>query len=103
VGTGFHCEQLGKLTEGISAMILGIRGIEESTVYQGIFAEGEAKGRLNDARKLFLVLATDKLGSPGEQVLDEVNSLADIERLHALARRIRDVSSWEELLASPST
>ena len=49
MGLRYSEEKADELTEGVSAMILGIRGIEESSVYQGIFAKGvavgEAKGR----------------------------------------------------------
>jgi predicted transposase YdaD len=44
MGLRFSREQVDEFTRGISAMILGIRGIEESSVYQDIFAKGEAKG-----------------------------------------------------------
>ena len=38
-------ECMQELTKEITTMILGIRGIEESSVYQDIFGKGEAKGR----------------------------------------------------------
>ena len=40
----YSIEQVEEMVRGVSAMILGIRGIEESSVYQDIFAKGEAKG-----------------------------------------------------------
>jgi hypothetical protein len=45
MGLRFSKEQVDGFTKGVAAMILGIRGIEESSVYQDIFAKGEAKGR----------------------------------------------------------
>jgi predicted transposase YdaD len=103
-------ETVENLTGGISAMILGIRGIEESTVYQGIFAEGEAKarsegetlGELVGVRKAFLRMAVKRLGPPGEQISRELSSLNDIEQLNRLMDRLEDVSTWDELLETQS-
>ena len=58
-------------------MILGIRGIEESSVSQDIFAQGEAKGegkgeakgRAEEAREAVLRLGRKRLGQPNENVL----------------------------------
>ena len=44
MGLRYSIEQVEEMVRGVSAMILGIRGIEESSVYQDIFAKGEAKG-----------------------------------------------------------
>ena len=43
-------ERVQELTKEVTTMILGIRGIEESSVYQDIFSKGEAKGRAPRAR-----------------------------------------------------
>ena len=37
-------EKVVSIIEGVSAMLFGIRGIEESSVYQGILKRGEAQG-----------------------------------------------------------
>ena len=44
MGLRYPKEQVEEFSKGVSAMILGIRGIEESSVYQDIFSKGEAKG-----------------------------------------------------------
>ncbi len=44
MGLRYPKEQVEEFERGVSAMILGVRGIEESSVYQDIFAKGEAKG-----------------------------------------------------------
>ncbi len=88
-------------------MILGIRGIEESSVYQDIFAkgraEGEARGRaegeFEEARRILLRQGRKKLGEPDERVLALVAGLGDLERLNRLLDRILDVATWDELLA----
>jgi predicted transposase YdaD len=95
-------------------MILGIRGIEESSVYQGIFAEGEVKGRseglsegeavgqVTGTRNLFLRFAETKLGKPNERVLSELMGMNDLAKLQNLADQLPKVSSWDELLAEPT-
>jgi predicted transposase YdaD len=99
-------------------MILGIRGIEESSVYQDIFAKGEAKGRdkgrdegrdvgrdegrvegrIEEARQAVLTVGRKKLGPPDEKALMRIAATDDVDRLNALLERILDVASWDELL-----
>jgi hypothetical protein len=44
LGLDYPKEHVYLLTKEFTTMILGIRGIEESSVYQDIFSKGEAKG-----------------------------------------------------------
>ena len=82
-------------------MILGIRGIEESSVYQGIFAKGRAEGgQIEEARRYLLDLGRKRLGEPGDNVLGQVAAIDDLDRLNRLLDRILDATTWEELLAS---
>ena len=112
MGLRYTEEQIDTIAEGISAMILGIRGIEESSVYQGIFkkgrteglaegrAEGEAKGAVEEARNTLLRLGRKKLGHPDQEVLTQIEAIGDLDRLNHLLDRMLDVSSWHELLSS---
>ena len=88
---------------GATAMILGIRGIEESSVYQDIFAKGEAEGRLKgaieEAGETLFRLGRKKLGPASEAVEAQITALGDLERLNHLLDRILEVSTWDELLA----
>jgi hypothetical protein len=95
----YQRDQIRGLIEGIATMILGIRGIEESWVYQDILAEGELK----EARKILLTWGRKKLGQPDEQVLARIAALSDLEYLNLLLDRLFDASSWEELLAATGT
>ena len=105
-GLRYRREQIGDLIEGVATMVLGIRGIEESWVYQDILAkglaEGEAKGlakgRDEEARRILLDLGRRKLGQPDESVLARIAGLTDLEYLNLLINRILDVSTWAELL-----
>jgi predicted transposase YdaD len=90
-------------------MLLGIRGIEESTVYQGILRKGEAKGRIEGrregevehARKTLLRQGAKKLGLLDERIEAELTAMSDLDRLNELIDRVLDVSTWEELLSPP--
>jgi predicted transposase YdaD len=130
MGLRYPREQVAELIEGVANMVLGIRGIEESWVYQDIFAkgraegraegeakgraegeakgraEGEAKGRaegeVEEARQAVLHLGRKKFGPPSERVEAEITTLGDLDRLNGLLDRILDVAGWEELLSPPS-
>jgi predicted transposase YdaD len=112
MGLRYSEEKVDSIIEGVSAMLFGIRGIEESSVYQGILKKGEAKGRdegrvegrvegaVDEARKTLLRLGLKKLGPPDEQISGQIAEIADLDRLDVLLERILDVSTWDELLAS---
>src|SRR5262249_8269484 len=124
LGLNHPKELVKELTEEITTMVLGIHGIEESSVYQDIFAKGEAKGRAEgeargraegeargraegeargraaEAREILLRQGRKRLGPPDESVLDRIAALSDLDRLDLLLDRLLDVASWDELLAS---
>ena len=95
-------------------MLFGIRGIEESTVYQRILRKGMAIGRIElreevceevrieEARETLLRQGRKRLGPPNEQIEAAITALGDLDRLHELTDRISDVSTWDELMASPN-
>ncbi len=89
-------ERVKELTEEVTIMVLGIQGIEESSVYQGIFAKGKAE----EARMILLSLGPRKLGQPDEQVVTRITAIGDLDRLNILIHRIFDATTWDELLAS---
>ncbi len=73
----------------------------ESTTYQAILREGEAKGKAEgkaeEAKNLVLRLGRKHLGSPPAMFEAKIQSITDVEKLEELAERVYDVSSWEEL------
>ena len=86
MGLRYEEEQVDTIIEGVPAMLFGIRGIEESTVYQGILRKGETKGRrrspgaegaVDDARKSLLRQGGKKLGPPDERIEAEITALDD--------------------------
>ena len=69
------------------------RGIE-----RGIL-QGQGLGRVSEVRGLVLKLGTKKLGEPGAEVRGRVEAMEGLERLEAMAERILDATSWDEVLA----
>ena len=108
LGLRYTREQVGEMIEGVAKMVLGIRGIEDSWVYQDILArgraDGEARGRaeglVEEARQILLGLGRKKLGEPREQVLSRIATVRDLDQLNRMLDRILDASTWEELLAA---
>jgi hypothetical protein len=100
MGLRYEEVQVDAIIEGVSAMLFGIEGLEESSVYQGILRRGRAEGRVQDARQVLLRHGRKKFGPPDERVETAIATTADLGRLHDLIDRVLDVSSWGELLAA---
>lgn len=92
--------------ETVQKLILGVRGMKESVTYQAILregralgvAEGKAEGRAEEARRLLLRLGRRKFGPANPSIVEQVDSLHNVDHLEDLAERIQDASSWDELL-----
>jgi predicted transposase YdaD len=94
-----HSEaRVEELTREITTMVLGIRGIEESSVYQGIFAKGRAEGQIEEAKKILLAQGRKRFGEPGDEVLGKIAAINGLDRLNHLLVRVLDVAGWDELL-----
>ena len=65
MGLRYEEEQVEAMIEGVSAMLYGIRGIEESSVYQGLLRRGEAKGA--EPAHLEDLPTGDALAMPGRE------------------------------------
>lgn len=83
----------------------GVRTMEESTTYQAIIAKGRAEGRAEgqavEARKILLRQGGKRFGPPDARTREAIEAITDIDRLEQLTERLLDVSSWDELLATP--
>jgi predicted transposase YdaD len=85
--------------------------MKESTTYQAILAEGEAKGeargraegRLEEARHFLLALGEAHLGPPDAAVQRALEAITEVPRLEELGLRVHAVRSWAELLALPAS
>jgi hypothetical protein len=93
-----------RLAEGgdmlTTKMLLGIRGIEDSWVYQDIFTKGRAEGSIDEARTILLGLGRKRLGEPDSQVQSRIEAMSQLDRLNHLLDRILDAKTWADLLAS---
>jgi predicted transposase YdaD len=89
--------------ETAKALVERVQTMEESTVYQVILekgeARGEARGRVEGARQALLAAARQALGRPPKKALSEIEKIDDVDRLVRMNIAVRDLSSWNELLA----
>lgn len=72
--------------------------MKESVTYQAIIEEGEAKGRVEEARRLLLRQGRIRFGSPDSSSEAALAALTDLDRLERLSEQLLQVSSWKELL-----
>ena len=91
---------------GFSNLLLReVRAMKESTTYQAILEEGEARGkaegRVEEARRMLLRIGRKRLGEPSEGVRAAIESIVEQERAEILGERLLDVVSWDELLSPP--
>ena len=86
----------------LTRVFQGVRQMKESSTYQAILregrTEGRTEGRLAEARALLLRQGTHKFGPPTRGERSRLSAVRSLERLEALAERLLDVQSWEELL-----
>ena len=73
--------------------------MEESTTYQAILEEGDAKGLSKGLRSTILRIGTKRFGPPSAAAAAALQTTTDTARLEALADGILDATSWDELLA----
>jgi hypothetical protein len=63
-------------------------------------AEGEARGRIDEARTLILRLGTKRLGPAPVNVETALLAITDRERLERIGDRIMEAADWNDLLAT---
>jgi hypothetical protein len=80
-----------------SLLMPGGKWMEYSDTYLEILEQGEAKG----ARKFLLLLGSDRFGKPDLTTTAALEAINNPKRLEQLGRRMLQVSSWQELLATP--
>ena len=76
--------------------------MRESVTYQEILEEGReeglVQGQTQGERRLLLLFGTSKLGTPSDDVRQELEAIVDLAELDRLAQRLLTSSSWDELL-----
>lgn len=86
--------------EGATRELLkGVRAMQDSVTYQAILREGEARGRVDGARRILLRAGANQLGPVDRRTTARLEQITDIEQLETLIDRLREVTSWDDLLA----
>ncbi|PSB56684.1 Rpn family recombination-promoting nuclease/putative transposase [Chamaesiphon polymorphus] len=70
--------------------------MRESVIYQDILAEGEVKGKIEEARVFVIRLLTRKLGSVNSDLLVKIEALS-LERLESLGEDLLDFTAIADL------
>jgi hypothetical protein len=83
----------------------GVHAMNKTTYDRGLEAglgmglmQGREKGREEGARSILLRIATREFGAPTPELLTQIQTIHDLERLEALADRVFEVTSWDELM-----
>jgi predicted transposase YdaD len=105
--------------EFAAQLLKGVRAMKESSTYQAILeegeakgeargrvegeakgrVEGEAKGRVEGERIVLLRLGAKRFGEPDAVTLACILAITSFGRLEQLTDRLLEVESWSELLA----
>jgi predicted transposase YdaD len=74
----------------------GVQSMKESTMYQRILREG----RLAEAQRILIRLATREFGDPGANTIATLEAIQDSDRLETLVERLLDrgLHGWDDLL-----
>lgn len=72
--------------------------MRESSTYQYILQEGKEEGRVEEARRMLLLMGGKRLGEPDAQAQAALDAITSHERLEQLATRLFEAESWQELL-----
>jgi predicted transposase YdaD len=84
--------------EFAAQLLKGVRGMKESSTYQAILEEGEARGEAKGERNLLLRLGTRRFGAPDASTRIAIEAITSVERLEQLGDKLLEVESWAELL-----
>src|SRR5947209_6140714 len=69
--------------------------MEESSTYRAIIHRGKVEG----ARRILLLQGEAKFGASDDTARAVIESMSDLDQLVALAMRLMNAESWQELLA----
>ncbi len=72
--------------------------MKESSTYQAILVEGAVA----EARKLFRLRGEESFGPPNARITAAIEQLNELTQLEELFKRVRTVSSWQELFGQPA-
>jgi predicted transposase YdaD len=82
----------------------GVMSMKESSTYQAILEEGRQEGRsegaVAEAKKALRIWGDDAFGVPDARTVAAIERINDLTQLDDLLRRVRSVTSWQQLLGS---
>ena len=87
--------------ETVAQLLQGVRRMKESVTYQAIVEEGRVEGIVRARQEVLLQLGRKRFGTPNPLSETALRSVTDPDRLARLIDALLDVSSWQELLATP--
>jgi predicted transposase YdaD len=82
----------------IQKLLQGVVTMKESVTYQAILQEGEAKGEIEEAKKILVLQGRNRFGEPPAQVLAAIAAVSDVKQLEDLSVRLLGAASWQDLL-----
>jgi hypothetical protein len=88
-GMRFPLSMLTQLYQGVHSMSV----LEESSAFEWMRIRGAQKILLGQGRKRF--------GPPDQATLSAFEAILDLERLERMGERLLEVTTWNELLATP--
>lgn len=62
---------------------------------------GSNRGAIEEARAIVLRLGCMRFGPPDTRTTAAIKAIAELDRIEQLSERLLDVSTWQELLATP--
>ena len=84
-------------------LLQAARNMKESSTYQFILKEGQAKGRVEgkveEAKRMLLLIGRRRFGPPTVEVHTAIEAVEDVDQLEALTERLLDAADWNELLS----
>jgi predicted transposase YdaD len=88
--------------EELTAHLLqGVDTMEDSVTYQAIIRKGQAAGRLAEAKAILLRQGRKRFDLPDPASTAALEAITDLDRLERMSERLLEVTSWQELLATP--
>jgi predicted transposase YdaD len=95
----------------VQRLLQGVLAMRESVTYQAILEEGraegeargEARGKTEEARRMLLLFAREKLGEPSAAEQTALEAVTDLKGLELLAQELKRADSWQDLLAPPAS
>jgi hypothetical protein len=75
--------------------------LEDSTTYQLILRRGEARGKIDEARRFVTRFGSRQFGPPPAAVEAALAAVTDRDRLERMFDAIPTVAGWDDLLATP--